>query len=182
MELRLSEFADAIGTEPTRVRNAIHYNRLPFLDVGRKNEETTQKVERRTYSAADGFAWFLHDEAARILGCMPSQMAGLIQSNWPRGLSIYTRERLRGEPSDDTYLIIAQFPLKDDTGAHQVFVLPRQFHRDGKDHDNLLDIINDYPFVSLIRLDPIFEAYILKLAANGWTADDNGFSPIAGGE
>lgn len=177
MEVRLSDFAEIVGTTTATVRNAIQLNKLPFLDTHRQNEETKQKVSRRTYSAADGFAWFLHDEAGKMLGIGQWAMAGIVQAAWPRGLRIYTGERLAAKSSDDSYLIIAsKMAAADGSRPFLEVVLPRLSPADGA--DNLAQILEAYPVASFVRLDPIFERYVQTLDHRGWSVDEAGFHRI----
>ncbi|TWD55343.1 hypothetical protein FB480_102153 [Agrobacterium vitis] len=179
MEVRLSDFAEIVGTTTATIRNAIQLNKLPFLDTRRHNDETKQKIVRRTYSAADAFGWFLYDEASKGLGIGQWNMAGIVQACWPRGLRLYTHDFLAGNMSDDPYLIFATKFYVDETRAFTEIVLPR-FGPDGS--DNIADILSDHPFFTCIRLVPVFERFRLELKGRGWLVDELGLRRIENGE
>lgn len=177
MEVRLSEFAEIVGTTTATIRNAIQLNKLPFLESHVRTAENNEKVSRRTYSVEDAFGWFLHEEISHLLGLGRWQSAGLVQACWRRGLRIYARERMEGVPSDDSYLIVgSKLPAKDGSRALLEIVLPRFSPRDQA--DNFLPLIADYPIISFVQLDPIFHRFVAVLAQRGWAITKEGFAKL----
>ncbi|MCZ7480919.1 hypothetical protein [Rhizobium rhizogenes] len=177
MEVRLSDFAEIVGTTTAVIRNAIQLNKLPFLDVNRKDHETTQKTTRRTYSVEDAFAWFLHEEAGRLLNMGQWAIAGRIQANWPRGLSLYAKDRVAGKAAENVCLILSSsLPGRDGTWSMHDFVILRNNPANGE--DNALQIINKYPLVTVIHLDPLFERFRVALLSKRWTFTEDGFQRL----
>ncbi len=109
MEIRLSEFAEVVGTTTATIRNAIRLNKLPFLDTINQSEAAKEGVvTRRLYSVADAFGWFLQDTLGLVLPMGQWAIAGNIQTAYRHGLRHYINDRLSAPKLRIFYLVLAK--------------------------------------------------------------------------
>lgn len=179
MEVRLSDFTEIVGTTTATVLNGIQLNTLPFLDTQRQNEETQQKLARRTYSAADAFGWFLQDTVGLVLPMGKRAIAGKLQTAYVHGLRHYIDERFAAKDTSSFHLVFAS-GIPNAEGlvrgvpqwSFQVWVC---------EADAVADYRERYPVVTAIHLDPIFTLFIETVKARGWLIENGGFRRLGEG-
>lgn len=182
MEVRLSEFAEIVGVASSTIRNAIHHNKLPFLDTQRKTAETEQKLARRTYSVADAFCWYLQDLASSTLAVGPWMIANSIRRAHTRvPVGPYIDARLAGESRPEVALFIGRgVPVLAADGLTEADVKDAFVNVGGS--DGLSSIREKYPVHILIYLDPVFDSFVTLVRQRGWAITEEGFTKIETGE
>ena len=178
MEVRLSEFAEIVGVPSSTIRNAIHHNKLPFLDTQRKNAETEQKLARRTYSVADAFCWYLQDLASATLAVGPWMISNSIRRAHTRfPVDPYIEARLAGESRPESALFIGRgLPIARAAGILD-FDKEDAFVNVGGS-DSLSSVREKYPVHVLIYLDPVFDSFVTLVRQRGWAITQEGFTKL----
>ncbi|MCY1664588.1 hypothetical protein [Rhizobium sp. SL86] len=181
MEVRLSVFAEIVGTTTATIRNAIQLNKLPFLDTHSQSESTKEgTVSRRLYSVSDAFGWFLQDTLGMVLPMGQWAIAGALQTSYRHGLRHYINDRLASAETSDFYLVLAKGLPK---ASGLIGGVPEwSFSTWVCSSEAVADYRKNYPVVTEIHLEPLFSLFVETLRLRGWSIDADGFRKISDGE
>ncbi len=181
MELRLSDFADALKTTTGAVRNRIQQRTLPWPDrnIAGLGEGTVSEREaalsayglRRLYSVADAFAWYLADCLTGRLAIAPGRAAYYVRGAGFAGSAIpaYVKHRLSGAAKAGHALAIGEELSAPENVDFQDVVIGDQGTGD----------LTKFPFVVMVNLDPIFDRFRDDLLLRGWKISELGFEKVA---
>lgn len=181
MDLRLSDFAEALKTTTAAVRNRIQQGTLPWLDrniVGVGNGTVAEQEAarsayglRRLYSVADAFAWYLADCLTNRLAIAPGKAAYYVRGAGFAGAAIpaYVKHRLSGAAKAGHALAIGEDLSAPENVDFQDVVI----------FDQGAGELAKFPLIVMVNLDPIFDRFRDDLLLRGWKISELGFEKVA---
>lgn len=177
MEVRLSEFAEIVGSTPAAIRSAIAKpDDLPFDDREFRVTKDAGQMTRRRYSVSDAFAWFLADEVPLAMGINARRMSALVRRSW--GVPGYVEDRLAANQDvGDRFLIIWSQPDKPQRFGG--FLVPSySFGAAVGGVSQVDEYRRDRSVVLSINLDAMFRHFLAVSGERGWVINSEGFLKI----
>jgi hypothetical protein len=178
MEVRLSEFADILGTTQHAIRSAIAKpDDLPFDDREFRVSKDAERVSRRKYSVADAFAWFLSDEMPIAIGVNGRRMSMHVRRSW--GLPDFVESRMRdfpNMPASGKLLIVWSKPSWTESADGAQRYPDYRFGSEIGTEDRLREL--KHPIKFSIDLDAMFDRFVRICRMRGWAVSAEGFSRL----
>jgi hypothetical protein len=173
MDVRLSEFAEIVGTSPATIRSAIvKPDDLPFDDYRFRVRKDAGEISSRIYTVADAFAWFLADEIPAGFGITRRRMSTFVRRSW--GIPDYVAERIEaGADVGNRFLIMWTDPEDHPTPGYR-------FGSEVSGAERAIELKAKRSNVMSVDLDRMFRQFVVMAEYRGWRLGQDGFQRVRG--